>query len=252
MNTEEKEILKGLINTALDQAEASYKKVEDQLLIKANSKYMTFSNESVETELPGFPLIEENEPHVANFIALILDVRGSTKHLLEACASCGVQQLERTVYETAAINALGSYIIKKHSGGITEFLGDGFLAFFLVKTESDMYPAKRAAEDCLEGREVLNAILASRYTLPAINYGIGLAYSQAIIMVVNANGRLYPKAIGECVYRASKLSSGFNKILYDDSLRYSWPTSKGGSLTFKVAEHRHKNDVKGYETEMKN
>ena len=45
---------------------------------------------------------------------------------------------------------------------------------------------------------------------------------------------LHPKALGECVFRATKLSDGINEILIDDRLKQFWPCSKNGTLRFKL------------------
>lgn len=244
MNHYEKEELEKLINEALDRAEKIYKKVEPDL-IKSQVNFSV--NESIETDIPGFPLIEEGKPEVSDFIAMVLDVRDSTKHLLQACSTSKVEKLERTLYETTAINTMGAFVIKKYNGGITEFLGDGFLAFFKITNKHDVYNGSRASKDCLyEGMPIVNSILNKRYNLDKINIGIGLAYSQAIIMLLRINNKFYPKALGECVYRASKLANGFNQILFDDHLRFYWPKSKTGTLKFIEFKHKHSSDVKGY------
>lgn len=244
MTDSEKIELEDLIQNALNRAENIYKKVEPDL--KKATVYLSL-NESVETDIPGFPLIEEGEPEVSQFVAFVLDVRGSTLHLLQACSKSKVEKLERTLYETTAINTMGGYIIKKYGGGITEFLGDGFLAFFKIDKKEDVYKASNAANDCLnEGMTLVNSILNKRYNLENINIGIGMAYSQAIIMLLKINNKLYPKALGECVYRASKISNGFNQILFDDHLKLFWPTSKNGKVQFVEVPHKHSKDVKGF------
>jgi hypothetical protein len=243
----EKKELENLIEEALERAENIYRKVEPDLI--KSIRYLAL-NESIETDIPGFPLIEEGKPEVSDFIAFILDVRNSTKHLLQACSTSKVEKLERTLYETTAINTMGAFIIKKYAGGITEFLGDGFLAFFKVNEKEDVYYASNAAKECLnDGITLVNSILNRRYNLEKINIGIGLAYSQAIIMLLKINNKYYPKAIGECVYRASKLTNGYNQILFDDHLKLYWPTSKGGTVKFEEVKHKHSNDVKGFKME---
>ncbi len=247
MTEVEKKELENLIEDALNRAENIYKKVEPDLI---KSRAYLSLNESIETDIPGFPLIEEGKPEVSDFIAFILDVRDSTKHLLQACSSSKVEKLERTLYETTAINTMGAYIIKKYNGGITEFLGDGFLAFFKVGEKNDVYKASNAGKDCLnEGMTLVNTILFRRYNLEKINIGIGLAYSQAIIMLLKTNNKFYPKALGECVYRASKLTNGYNQMLFDDHLKLFWPSSKNGKVKFEEVKHKHSNDVKGFKME---
>lgn len=244
MTVLEKKEVEDLIKNALNRAQKIYNKVEPDLI---KSKSFTAVNESVETDIPGFTLVEEGKPEVANFVAFVLDVRGSTLHLLQACAKSKVEKLERTLYETSAINAMGGYIIKKYGGGITEFLGDGFLAFFKIDKKEDVYNALNAANDCLnDGMTLVNSILKERYNLDNIKIGIGMSYSQAIIMLLKINDKLYPKALGECVYRASKISNGSNRILFDDHLKLFWPTSKIGKVQFVEVIHKNSKEVKGF------
>ncbi|MBK8343897.1 MAG: hypothetical protein IPL12_11640 [Bacteroidetes bacterium] len=63
-----------------------------------------------------------------------------------------------------------------------------------------------------------------------------MAFSRALITIVGNGDNLHPKAIGECVYRASKLAFGNNEIYIDDRLEKLWPTEKGGKIKFSIAK----------------
>lgn len=222
------------VNTALDGAEKTWNRVAPEFinesLIKASR-----SDRLTPSKIPGFPFIDGGKPQVGEFIAFVLDIRNSTNHLIQAISakSCKASQLERVLYEITAINTAGALVINYYNGGITEFLGDGFLALFKVTESRDVHPAHNAAKYFLHTvLPELNNIINIRYNLPKLQIGIGLAYSKAIVTVVGHENNIHPKAIGECVYRASKLSSGVNKILIDDRLENLWPTSKGGKLQF--------------------
>jgi class 3 adenylate cyclase len=85
----------------------------------------------------------------------------------------------------------------------------------------------------------VNRILKERYNLPALRIGIGLAYSKALVTIIGTEDNLHAKAMGECVYRASKLSNGSNEIIIDEKLKILWPKRKGGSLSFKGLVNKH-------------
>ena len=77
-----------------------------------------------------------------------------------------------------------------------------------------------------------------------------MAYSKAIVTIVGREPNIHPKAIGECVYRASKLSDGKNQIRIDDRLKFLWPKSKGGKLKFNPFS-KSEIDFKAYEIARK-
>ena len=228
--------LHNAINAELDKAEAIWAEVSPHFIMERNE---TFSNATGEipSKIPGFRKLKINEPEVADFIALILDIRGSSKNLMVAISEkdANVSQLPRVFFETTALYTAGALIIENYKGGITEYLGDGFLALFKIegKDQEVVYNAYYAAQKCLSTtNEVVNAILKQRYRLPPLNIGIGMAYSRAIVTIVGTNENLHAKAIGECVYRASKLSNGMNEILIDKPLKLIWPKTKDGPISF--------------------
>lgn len=242
------QILRDEINLALDNAENIWNQVEEQLILEYFEKGIkSYSDKKIITKIPGFPFLEDGKPQVADFIALVLDIRNSSNHLTQAISEkkAKASQLERVLYETTAINTAGISIIEEYKGGITEFLGDGFLALFQAKNPKDVYSAHNAAKKCMRiTKDIINDILYQRYLLPPLSIGIGMAYSQAIVTIIGTGNNLHPKAIGECVYRASKLSDAKDEIQIDDRLKIFWPTEKNGILKFISFDH--KNNFKAY------
>ncbi len=207
-----------IINTELDKVEKIWKDVRYAFENKSVRSLATMSDSIEPSKIPGFPFVKSGEGKVGNFSAMVLDIRNSTKHLLEAYSNKkGVSQLQRVLYETTAINTLGLICVNDYGGGITEFLGDGFLALFETEEPEAVYKVRDCAEKCLKyTKNIVNPILNARYDLPDLNIGIGIAYSKAIVTLIGMENHFHPKAIGECVYRASKISNGNNEILYDE------------------------------------
>jgi len=233
--------LKIEVNTALDKAEKIWRNVKHKLVDSAEIRKATESF-SVTSRIPDHPMVNPIKPEVDDFIAFVLDIRGSSDHLNVAHAESKADQLERVLYEITAVNTIGSIITEEKSGKITEFLGDGFLALYKVSNEDrqNVKNAYNAAKECIRVvKEVVNPILSERYNLPPLIVGVGLAYSQAIITVVGHNENLHPKALGVCVFRATKMSDGDNEVRIDDKLKAFWPTTKGGTLKFEPLAKRH-------------
>jgi hypothetical protein len=230
------------INTELDKAEAGWKQIE--YLLEDQRNFFEKGGQ-IPTLIPGFPFVKDGTPKVGNFIAMVLDIRDSTKHLNQAISKrvAKASQLERVYYETTAVNTAGSLIIRNYKGAITEYLGDGFLALFQVQNEEnpiEVYDVHRAAKKCLSSvKGMVNEILLERYSLPALEIGIGLAYSKAVVTVVGTEDNLHPKAIGECVWRATKISDQRNEICIDNRLKNLWPKTEGGPLKFRSLSDDH-------------
>lgn len=240
------------VNSELDRAEKIWNDVKDEFALE-NKSFSRITGSIKPSNIPGFPFVKSDEGKVGDFIALILDIRSSTKHLLEAISnSKGVSQLQRVFYETTAVNTIGLICVSKYKGAITEFLGDGFLALFEADAKEKVHPPKHCAEECLKYTlEIVNPILKERYGLPNLSVGIGVAYSKAIVTLIGMDEYFYPKAIGECIYRASKLCKENNKILYDERIKHFWPSSKGGILSFNEYSHRNSTQAKGFEIRIK-
>lgn len=223
------------INKELDKVEKVWKKVGPVMLTE---RHFNFIGESaVPSNIPGYPFLVDGNPQVQDFIALVLDIRNSTSHLLQAISekTARASQLERVLYETTAINTAGILIVEDNRGKITEFLGDGFLALLKIddKDPDVIYSAYDAANRCLSVTlQIINRILYSRYGLPPLIIGIGMAFSKAIVTLVGTEGNYHAKALGECIYRASKLSKGNNEIYIDERLKLIWPSEEGGILNF--------------------
>jgi len=246
--------IKDIVIKELEKAESIWNDVEDDILEKASRTFSAMNESYTPSVIPGFPLLKNGEGKVGKFIAMVLDIRNSSNHLLQAISNnTGVSQLQRVFYETTAINTVGLITVNKNSGTITEFLGDGFLAIYSAENKSDVHKPKKAAEECLRlVKDIVNPLLKERYDLPELSIGIGLAYSKAIVTVIGFNEDLFPKAIGECIYRASKLSNGYNEILYDNGIKNFWPSSKGGKISFLEKNHKNSNVAKGYTLNRKN
>lgn len=240
--------IKSIIIKELEKSESIWNDVKDDILEKSIRNFSTLNESYTPSVIPGFPLLKNGEGKVGNFIAMVLDTRDSSSHLLQAIRNkTGVSQLQRVLYENTAINTLGLILVNQNNGSITEFLGDGFLAIFKADENKDVHPPKKTAEEFLRLlNEIVNPLLLERYDLPALKVGIGLAYSKAIVTVIGFDEDLFPKAIGECVYRASKLSNGSNEILYDDYIKNFWPSSSGGKISFESKSHKNSTVAKGY------
>jgi hypothetical protein len=110
------------------------------------------------------------------------------------------------------------------------------LAFFKVdrnNSDESCYASRRAAADSMKAmKEIINPILDSRYQLPAVQIGIGLSVSKAIITLTGQGNFLKPTAFGICVFNASKLSKGKDEVIIDEALERKWPISPNGKVRF--------------------
>lgn len=241
MTNVEKEEIKKIINDSLNKAEEHWENggylLQENITMEDASMDSIAKRESEPSKIPGYSVVQDNETKIDDFIALVMDMRDSSKHLMENIASAKVTELERIYYETSALLPAVAKTINFQEGGVTEYLGDGILAFFKID-ESDkdesIRKAFRASKNIIDGtREIINTIIQERYSLPPINIGVGLASSKALITLVGLPKEKHPKAFGKCVFRATKLSGGNNAIYIDDVLKDMWPTSSGGRLKFK-------------------
>lgn len=237
MITEERvEELLGIVHAQLDAAEENWRAKGYALLAKAQESIKLATR--MATDIPGFPEIDPNDPQVAEFIAVAIDMRDSTKHLMMIVNGPRVTQLQRIYYETSALLPCLARVVQYHHGAVTEYLGDGVLAFFLVPAADDrkadaIYSAYNAAKDSIAAVDrVVNQVIGQRYALPALEVGVGMALSKALITAIGLPGREHAKAFGECVFYATKLAKRRNAILCDSALYHRWPTAKGGSLQF--------------------
>ncbi|MGJ8640299.1 MAG: adenylate/guanylate cyclase domain-containing protein [Opitutaceae bacterium] len=249
LNQERITKLNSLANRALDDAEKIWGEVGAEICFANEKSAKVELREHVETQIPGYPTIEEGEATVDKFIAVVADMRDSTDHLMCAISPklAKVSQLQRVFYETSVLLPCLAESIREEGGRVTEYLGDGVLAIFRVNKENEedsIYSANRAAKNCLEVvDEVINPLLKERYSLPALEVGVGMACSKSVVTLVGLEGFRQPKVFGECVYRATKLSGGVNQIIVDKTLHYMWPTAKVPTISFKQVNQK---GVDGY------
>ena len=250
LNVREESAIIECIRESLDRAEnhwrqGGYKLLEKAIALDAVNERM----ESAPSHIPGHNIVQDDITIIDEFIALVADMRDSSKHLNSAISekTAKVSQLQRVYYETSALLPALALTVKFEKGSVTEYLGDGILALFKVDPNDKsiaIYAAYEAAANSIgRTRDLVNDALRERYSLPDINLGVGLAMSKTIVTLIGLPGEKHPKAFGECVFRATKLSGGKNEIYVDEFVRKTWPQAKGGTLQFV---QRSKNDVNGY------
>lgn len=244
--------IKGIVVNSLNYVEGVWEKhgkklaMDEQMMkgmVRADSQQTAVSR------IPGYPLVALNHDKVDRFIALVADIRNSSQHLLCAISTktASVSELKRVYYETSALLPALEKTIEYEGGAVTEYLGDGILSLFPVdeaSSEDAIRSAYQAARNCIAGTlEIVNSELSDRYGLPPLQIGIGLGLSQAIVSLVGLDQRRHPKAIGRCIYNATKLSDGVNEIYADEAMEREWPQSKEGKLRFGSLV---RNGVKGF------
>jgi class 3 adenylate cyclase len=179
-------------------------------------------------------------------------MRSSSEHLKSRRISSEIEYgFQRIYYETSALLPAITVTTSFGAGAVTEYLGDGALVLFSVdetdRAES-VRSAYRVANNCIHDmRTLINEQLRIRYNLPEIALGAGLALSKALVTLVGTGDNLQPKAIGECIWEATKLSGGMNHVHVSEQLMHLWPSSKGGKLQFHLGDFR---GVKGYRVQQ--
>lgn len=242
--------LTACIDSSLDQAEKHWAN-GGYALVKnvAAMDSARILNESAPSHIPGHIKVQDEETVIDEFIALVADMRDSSKHLNSAISEkiTKVTQLQRVYYETSALLPALALTVKFEGGRVTEYLGDGVLALFQVdpsERSKAIYAAHEAAANSIgKTRELVNSALSERYSLPPLDLGVGLAMSKTIVTLIGLPREKHPKAFGECVFRATKLSGGKNEIYVDKFVRGAWPKTKNGTLRF--LEHS-RGEVPGY------
>jgi hypothetical protein len=240
LNEGQKIELAALVKLNLDRAETIWNKVGHEFAeaMAMDESMLLKKAETLPSMIPGHELVSDIRPTVDQFIAFVADMRDSSKHLLNAISvkTAKVSQLQRVFYETSALLPALAKTVQYENGQVTEYLGDGVLALFLVNEEDrakSIYDSYNATENCItETKKIVNAELDNRYSLPDLDIGVGLSFSKAIVTLVGLQNEKHPKVIGECVYRASKLSAGRNEIYIDNQLKALWPKKKDGVLKF--------------------
>lgn len=246
MNQENLDEIKNIVEESLNEAERIWGQVgaffSEAAIIEKKAG-------AVSTQIPGYQKIESGKPQIDKFIAIVVDMRNSTKHLMTAISSSKVSQLQRVFYETSALLPALAKVIYNNDGSVTEYLGDGVLGLFRVdeKDKSNaVYAANNTAKDCIDVlQKIVNPILKKRYSLPELEIGIGLAYSKAVVTLVGLPEFLSPKVFGECVFRATKLSCGVNETIVDEALKNIWPKSEDGRISFELRNSKDR-EILGY------
>jgi len=250
-------VIKELVNSSLLQAERHWANGGNKLILESVSgeeELRKSTGDAAPSNIPGYKIIQEGETIVDDFIAIVVDMRESTKHMLVTYRGIKINGIQRLFFETSALLPALEKTINFQGGGVTEYLGDGVLGFFKKDKEDPkkyVYDAYQSAIDCIgDTLEIVNDILFDKYELPPLSIGVGMASSKALISLSGIQGNKHAKAYGQCVFRATKLSGGNNAIMVDEMLRGEWPSSKNGNLSFK--EHiERKSNVKGYRIEKK-
>jgi len=239
LTKKEKKLIEDLIKESLDLAEKHWK--NGGYLLKESAMLESIGREKYESEpskIPGHLEVQDRETKIDEFIALVVDMRDSSKHLMEDISSktSNVTMLQRVYYEISALLPAVEQTIKFGKGSVTEYLGDGVLAFFKVNEENNQETIRKVynvAENIMDDTlSIVNNILNQKYGLPPLEIGIGLSMSNALVTLMGLSGSKHPKAFGTCVFKATKLSIGRNEILTDKWLKDSWPSSSGGNLKF--------------------
>lgn len=250
VNDLKKQIIK-VCNAHLDKAEFDWKKtnatermsLDESLHMESASRKIQDSLEEISL-IPGYETVNLFDPKIDDFIAIVCDIRNSTDRLQKV--QNGFKNIERgngiqrVFYETSAMLPCLETTINFFGGKVTEYLGDGILGFIQYKGDQQIYDAYHASKACVTlTREVVNNILYSRYCLPPLNIGVGLALSPAMIRVVTKN---HVKAFGQCVWRATKLSAGMNTVQTDERLNNKWPKASQGGLSFLESRDKYNQD----------
>jgi class 3 adenylate cyclase len=239
MNDTQKAQVSAAVKDGLDRAVSNWSKV-GHLLKKVEAsleEHRDYVFDSVESLIPGYPVIADSAPEVDEFVALVVDMRNSTSRLKTILKLPEIGDgFQRVYYETSALLPAIAQTAAFEAGSVTEYLGDGALILFAVDKSdrgASIKAAYRAARDCVTtSRSIVNEQLRERFHLPDLNVGAGLSMSKALVALVGLPGNRHPKAIGECVWEASKLCYGTNTVHVSKDLHSAWPTGKSGTVRF--------------------
>lgn len=244
----QKQTVRDTVRASLQRATANWNEVGNALLEKS-AKVRTATDASAQTsKIPGHPWVSDGVPKVDEFVAVVVDMRNSSEHLKSRINRPLVQHgFQRVYYETSALLPAIAVTTLIDGGVVTEYLGDGALVLFPVDKADRAQSVRNAylsAENCvLDARDIMNEELSRMFDLPPIDLGAGLALSKALVTLVGAEPNTQPKAIGECVWEATKLSGGVNAVYVSKSVKEAWPSTKGGVLRFTAGSMK---GVDGY------
>jgi hypothetical protein len=250
MNDSQIKAIKQAAVDGLNKAVKNWKKVGHEFRAMMDS----VSNESFQvnaSNIPGHPFVNENEPKVDDFVALVVDMRKSSERLKTIQKFVGIESgFQRIYYETSALLPALAQTALYNDGHVTEYLGDGLLILFQVDKDSPKKTyaeAYLAAQACVTtSRQLVNKLLSERFGLPELHIGAGLATSKALVTMVGIPTNSQAKVIGQCVWEASKLSDGYNLVHVAAGLKEIWPQSPTGNLRFQKLSKSSKHDVEGF------
>lgn len=82
MNNNETAKVRAAIEQGLDRAESNWRKVGHLLVEARLQKSMeSYAADSADSNIPGYRVVSADHPQVDEFIALVIDMRGSTQRL---------------------------------------------------------------------------------------------------------------------------------------------------------------------------
>lgn len=229
--------------------------VASRLLIKdAKREVQAFREKAMATPFPGVPVVADETPEVRSYFVLMADMRDSTQHLTgDIPSSANVENgMHRVYLETSGLLPTIAYHVRRRKGKVTEYLGDGVLAFIeaVDLTEvKEFSMAHRVGEECLDiCNEIVSVLLSDRYNLPAIEIGVGVSVGQAVVTIMGSGDDARPIAFGTPIFEASKMSKKRNAVVLSKAMRRQWPQGTSGKRQFKEVTVRG-NDV-GFRTWM--
>ncbi|MDF3031557.1 MAG: adenylate/guanylate cyclase [Moraxellaceae bacterium] len=238
LTSEQKDEVWLVISKGLDRAEAAWGKVGSQMIRASASMEAQVLDEAFQSSnIPGHPEVGEI-PEVSEFVALVVDMRNSSKRLKTKFSGSKFEHgMQRVFFETSALLPAVAKTVSFGDGVVTEYLGDGALALFNVEVGKRLDRIRRVhalAESCVgEVREMVNYQISERYKLnDPMSIGAGISVGKAMVTLVGYSDNYQPRAIGECVWEASKLSGEFNKVYLSESAKSAWPVVREGKIRF--------------------
>ena len=229
MTSDERKQLTSAVSDLLDEAEYRYAPIR-RIMEKAAAE----KARPLRTPYPGVQYIEIDRAAVKTYIAVVVDIRDSTEHLWSRFGT--MSGVERVYYETSALLPACGVLFGLSGGRIAEYTGDGVIAFFETaegaSSRSLMNVYNRADDALTLTKEIVNPELASRYGIPGIDIGVGLALGKVMVTAIGPAAESRVTAFGQPVFDASKCSKERNRVVIDPSLRKIWPKGEGGKVHF--------------------
>ena len=131
LSDDEKKIIENIVVASLNKAEKHWKNGGSQLQLEAAteddtaifSEALRKKDESEPSKIPGHPIVQEKDTVIDEFIALVADMRDSSKHLMNEISqkTSSVTRLERVYYETSALLPAIAQTIKFKNVNVTEY-----------------------------------------------------------------------------------------------------------------------------------